>query len=205
MIFPSQRQSELYGEVGREIARYGEGAARREALDPATRPLPAYDCPTGTCATDKVCEEVKDGDTIAPDSREHVERNACNRCPGTNPDPVMHTVERLFGLTEREELSHYEDAEGNHWQHDNWLTAPRYHGDAGIGARDAQNMTFRVVLAAGGGRGWQCRYYGGALDDTSLDLGTFDYADGGTSMHMSMDVTPHNGNPNYAPNMTETF
>ncbi len=205
MVYLSPESAEALGALGEEIGRWGGAALRRSPLDPATRPLPPYDCPTGNCRNDKPCQEVKEGDAIDPFSREHVERNACNRCPTTNPEPVTHTVARLFGLTESEEISHYEDAEGNQWQPDNWFTAPRYHGDAGIGARDPSNMTYRVVMAATGGRGWQCRYHGGQLDDRSLDLGTFDYAEGGTSMHMRMDVSPHNANPLYAPNLTETF
>ncbi len=205
MIIPSQKSAEALAELGREGGRWAEGLARREALDPATRPLPPYNCPTGTCATDKPCEEVKPGDTIAPDSREHVERNACNRCPATNPTPVTEVQSRMWPLPDKEVVVRYEDSEGNHWLPDSMFSAPRFHGDAGLGARDAPNMTYRVALSLSGGRGWQCRYFGGVLDDTSLDLGTFDYADGGTSMHMSMDVSPHNANPNYAPNLTETF
>jgi len=192
-------------ETAEALASLTRPYGRREALDPATRPLPSYDCPTGTCRTDKVCEEVVDGDTIDPSSREHVERNACNRCPASNPTPVMQVVDRFWPLPDSEEVSHYEDHEGNQWLPDSIFTAPHFHGDAGFGARDAPNMTYRIHISAAGGRGYQCRYYGGALDDTSLDLGTFDYADGGTLMHKRMDVNPHGSNPNYAPNLTVTY
>lgn len=111
----------------------------------------------------------------------------------------------MWPLPDGEKISHYEDSEGNHWLADSAFTAPRFHGDAGLGAREAAFMTFRIGMSRSGGRGFRCRYYDGVLDDASLDLGTFDYADGGTSMHMSMDVSPHNTNPNYAPGLTETY
>lgn len=65
-------------------------------------------------------------------------------------------------------------------------------------------MTFRV-LPDGVARGWQCRYVKGTLDDTTEYMGTYDYASAGTSAHVSMDVTPHNANASYVPNLTEQY
>lgn len=193
---------------------------RRTPLDPTTRPLPPYDCPTGTCAQDKICEDVSPGDPIDPNGREHVERNACNRCPSSNPAPMTRVIAQHGRNLAREEITHYEDDEGNQWQPDSWFTAPKFHGDPGIGARTPGNQTYRLIRAASDGRGWQCRYVAGVLDDTSLDLGTYDYASAPTPIravgnritfgsvddtHNDMDVTPHFSNPNYAPNMTERF
>lgn len=192
---------------------------RETALDPATRPLPAYDCPTGTCRTDKVCTEVSLGDAIEPFSREHVERNACNRCPSTNPTPVTRVISQ-FRNEQNTIVAFYTDREGNAWQPDSQFTAPFFHGDAGLGNRIFTSMTFRLERAGNGGSGWQCRYFESALDDTSLDLGTYDYAPTPSvaralgnrisfeligNVHNDMDVKPHNGNPNYAPNLTEAF
>lgn len=207
--------------IADSVARKVEPFVRSEALDPATRPLPPYNCPTGTCRTDKICTEVSVGDPIDPMGREHIERNACNRCPSTNPTPVVRIGRTGHaGSVTYEEITHYTDSEGNSWAPDSGLTAPVFHGDAGLGNRTAGNQTYRLTASASGGRGWQCRYYGGAVDDTSLDLGTYDYAPApgkaravGNRItfglvgddHNDMDVKPHNANPNYAPNLTEKF
>ncbi|MCK0122432.1 hypothetical protein MWU61_17890 [Loktanella sp. F6476L] len=205
--------------IADSVARKVEPFVRSEALDPATRPLPPYNCPTGTCRTDKICTKVSIGDTIDPYGREHIERNACNRCPSSNPIPVNRIIPKHGRTPQRTEISHYVDGQGNTWAPDSGLTAPVFHGDAGLGNRNAENQTYRL-LQGHGGRGWQCRYYGGAVDDTSLDLGTYDYAPApGTARavgnrvtfglvgddHNDMDVKPHNSNPNYAPNLTEKF
>ncbi|MEL7090400.1 MAG: hypothetical protein AAFN94_01580 [Pseudomonadota bacterium] len=197
-----------------------EPFVRTEPLDPATRALPAYNCPTGTCGQDKVCEDINVGDHIDPFGRAHIERNACNRCPSTNPTPMTRVIPPGWIRGERQEITHYEDSEGNFWQPDSSLTAPIFHGDAGLGNRTADNQTYRLERAMSGGRGWQCRYVGGQLDDTSVDLGTYDYAaapsvaravgnfvTGGyvENAHDAMDVQPHKANPNYAPGLTETF
>lgn len=217
MLYPTPESAEAISEATQELI---EPYTRTEPLDPATRPLPRYDCPTGTCAQDKVCSEVEIGDTIDPDGRAHIERNACNRCPSRNPTAMTRVIPPNWIRGERTEITHYEDSEGNQWQPDSSLTAPIFHGDAGLGNRTAGNQTYRLAVAASDGRGWQCRYYGGRLDDTSLDLGTYDYAPAPSAMraignrvtfgwvddeHNAMDVQPHNANPNYAPNLTETF
>lgn len=184
------------------------------------RGLYRLNCPTGTCRTDKVCEEVEIGDPIDPQSREHVERNACNRCPSTNPTFQRIETYNLGPNFPPRIDQFYGDSEGNRWQADSKFTAPDFHGDAGLGNRTEENMTYRLERSVSGGRGWQCRYYGGALDDTSLDLGTYDYAPSPgmaraagnyfapswvSNDHNDMDVVPHNANPNYAPNLTEKF
>jgi hypothetical protein len=209
-----------YSRIGEAVVEQTEPFRRTEPLDPASRPLPPYDCPTGECASDKVCTEVQLGDTIDPFGLEHVERNACNRCPTSNPEPVTRVIPEGWVRGEREEITHYMDSQGNRWQPDSWFTAPQFHGDPGIGHRTPGNQTYRLEFALGGGRGWQCRYVGGVLDDTSLDLGTYDYAPapsklravgnrmtGGMveDLHNDMDVSPHFANPNYAPGLTETY
>jgi hypothetical protein len=166
------------------------------------------------------CEEVSIGDTIDPFGREHIERNACNQCPTSNPTPVSRIVPRHGRNPERVEITHYIDSQGNMWDPDSGFTAPIFHGDAGLGNRTAGNQTYRLTSSSTGGRGWQCRYFGGAVDDASLDLGTYDYAPAPgvaraagnrvtfglvDDIHKDMDVSPHNDNPNYAPNLTETY
>jgi hypothetical protein len=165
------------------------------------------DCPTGTCGAavaDPDCRSVKRGDTINPQSKAHIERNSCNRCPKSPPRPVYITKPgKLWGTTRV--LSHYTDDEGNRWAPDNAVTAWWYHNDPFPGLRDNNNMTFRVVATGNGSRGWQCRYSGGALDDTTTAMGTFDYAPAGTGDHISMDVTPHGANPHYKAGLTATY
>jgi hypothetical protein len=164
-------------------------------------------CPTGKCASaapDPDCRSVKVGDTIDPFSKLHTERNRCNRCPTTPPRPVYITKPgRLWG--ERRVLSHWTDSEGNTWAPDNAFTAWWFHDDPLPGTRDNNNMTFRVVKTASGGRGWQCRYVAGKLDDTTNAMGTYDYAPAGTGDHYAMDVSTHDANPNYVANLTQTY
>jgi hypothetical protein len=164
-------------------------------------------CPTGQCASaaaDPECRSIKLGDTINSSSKAHTERNRCNRCPTKPPRPVYITKPgRVWGT--RRVLSHWTDDEGNTWAPDNAFTAWWYHDDPLPGTRDNNNMTFRIARSASGGRGWQCRYSGGTLDDTTTAMGTYDYAPAGTGDHISMDVTPHGANPNYVGGLTEKF
>lgn len=167
-----------------------------------------FDCPTGNCGSaepDPDCKSVKAGDTVEPNSKAHTERNRCNRCPKSPPRPVYITKPgRIYGT--RQVLSHWTDDEGNIWAPDNAATAWWYHDDPFPGFRDKNNMTFRVKSVASGGKGgWQCRYENGVLDDASPAMGTYDYAEAGTSSHWSMDVSPHNANGNYVPNLTEQY
>ncbi len=113
------------------------------------------------------------------------------------------------------------DSEGNIWGADNSVTSANFHGDPGIWNSAQASGTFRVKTTTGGKRGgWQCRYYEGVLDDTSFDLGTYDYADAPSflravgrftagsyvdNLHDDMDVQPHHANPYYIPNLTEKF
>ncbi|WP_299848125.1 hypothetical protein [uncultured Paracoccus sp.] len=182
-----------------------------------------YDCPTGRCGAteDPPCRSVKLGDKIDPNSRAHLERNACNRCPNTPPRPVY--IEKLnmrTGMTFKV-LDRWVDHEGNTWEPDNAATAWWFHDDPVPGFRDEKNMTFRVArVASGAGRGWQCRYVGGKLDDTTKYMGTYDYAPApsaaravgnmiapGTveNLHNAMDVAPHKVNGNYLPNLTQRY
>lgn len=210
-------QNDGSGIVGKIIEHMGVSQPR----NPANNPVPAYNCPTGTCKTDRVCEGVEKGDTIAPSSRAHIERNSCNECPSSPPVPVYvtKTEMRRYESREVQELIGYADHTGRLWQPDNELTAPIFHGDAGIiSGRDYRSMTFRLDRGLSDDeRGWQCRYYHGMLDDTSTDMGTYDYADSSitkavgamvyltTDHHDLMDVQPHNSNPNYAPNLTTQY
>ncbi len=167
-----------------------------------------YNCPTGKCGkdTDPPCRSVKRGDTVAPNSRAHLERNACNRCPKKPPTPVYITKQNIRTGVEFKVLDRWVDHEGNTWEPDNAVTAWWYHDDPIPGFRDNGNMTFRVArVAAGGARGWQCRYKNGALDDTSKYMGTYDYAPAGTTDHVSMDVSPHGKNSNYVGGLTQKY
>lgn len=166
-----------------------------------------FDCPTGECAEEHPCESVKEGDEIDPNSVEHIERNACNRCPSSPPTPVYEMVPSWLNGYEPE-LSHYTDSEGNIWSTDNPFTAAWYHGDPlkNAIAPDNNNRTFRVETRADGGwPGWQCRYVDGALDDSSEYMGTYDYGTPGTTDHYNMDVTTHGDNSGYAPGLTQQF
>ncbi|MFV0408294.1 MAG: hypothetical protein ACK5LJ_00910 [Paracoccus sp. (in: a-proteobacteria)] len=179
-----------------------------------------YNCPTGECRRDRVCAEVRPGDNIAPYSREHIERNACNRCPRTPPQPVY--VEKLAprGYGPTSELAYYMDSEGNQWAPDSWFTASvlDFHGDPLL--RDTDNQTYRVIWTMSGEMGWQCRYESGKLDDSSRYMGTYDYgptphvlrAIGNKAsfgyienIHNDMDVVPHMQNGYYVPNLTEVY
>jgi hypothetical protein len=187
---------------------------------PADHPLPtaAFNCPTGTCDS-KACSDIPRNQAynIQPFSRPHVERNACNRCP-TSPPPLVEIKSRSWFQRPATALI---DVEGNLWGIDSSVTAPKFHGDPGWFRRDGNSATYRVQKAArANAGGWQCRYWEGALDDTSYDLGTYDYADApgvlralgratlGSSidnLHDDMDVVPHFANPRYAPNLTQKF
>ncbi len=143
-----------------------------------------YNCSTGEC---KHCHQIKEGDEIPPFSRAHIERNACNRCPSLPPEPQYEIVrERVSGqmkrnhpngYREKKVFTHFEDSENHVWEPDNSITAWWFHDDPFPGFRNDQNMTFRVAAEEGGARGWQCRYEGGVLDDATLGMGTYDYAD----------------------------
>jgi len=180
-----------------------------EPRNPADNPVPAYNCPTGTCGTDKVCAEIVEGDTIDPNGRAHIERNACNKCP-SSPPVAIYIMEREYhnslDYIEYPVLDHYADSSGRVWSPDNSFTAPIFHGDAGLGNREPESMTFRLENGLSSDeRGWQCRYHHGVLDDTSTDMGTYDYAEAPSPNHTAMDVDPHLANPNYAPNLTEQY
>ncbi len=242
----------------------GTGLTGDRPRNPADNQLPPFDCPTGTCAEDKVCEEVEESDDIDPFGRAHVERNACNKCPSSHPTEIWDTIDTnvdgqslwIFiqeyesdgtipysqastwrhylekgytnlviadmNRTLRTSTARYEDHTRRIWGPDHWFTAPQYHGDAGImGERVPEYMTFRLLQGQGDERGWQCRYYGGVLDDTSIDLGTYDYAPAPPKLsailekfsygdwfetgHNFMDVEPHEQNPSYAPNLTVKY
>lgn len=165
------------------------------------------DCPTGDCASsepDPDCRSVSRGDAIDANSALHTERNRCNRCPSSPPRPVYITKPgRVWG--ERRVLSHWTDDEGNVWAPDNALSAWWYHDDPLPGLRDREDMTFRVVRTASGAGGWQCRYVGGALDDSSRYMGTYDYAPAGTADHWNMDVVPHDANDAYVGGLTTRY
>ena len=165
-----------------------------------------FDCPTGECGEQEPdCRSVEVGDTIDPNSTLHTERNRCNRCPSTPPTPVYIEKPAGRGQTHRV-LSHWTDSENNTWAPDNAVSAWWFHGDPFPGFRDRNNMTYRVVnVAAGGKGGWQCRYTNGVLDDTTADMGTYDYAPAGTSDHVSMDVSTHNANSAYVGGLTEQY
>lgn len=167
-----------------------------------------FDCPTGTCGEEPICKQIKEGDDISSSSRAHLERNACNRCPSSNPTPVYSTsiwYDRHGNPRRSRRLTGFTDSEGNSWEPDNAGTAWIFHDDPFPGFRTFENMTYRVVETTSGGRGWQCRYVDGVLDDTTSDMGTFDYAPAPSGEHWSMDVMPHFGNSNYTPNLTEQF
>lgn len=169
--------------------------------------MASIECPTGECASaasDPDCASISRGDVIDAFSKQHTERNRCNRCPKIPPRPVFITKpSRVWGTSRV--LSHWVDSEGNTWAPDNAVTAWWYHDDPFPGWRDNNNMTFRIVRSSLGQRGWQCRYVSGTLDDTSTAMGTYDYAPAGTGDHISMDVTPHGTNPNYVGNLTQQF
>lgn len=174
--------------------------------NPSDNPVPAYNCPTGTCGADKVCAEIVAGDSIDPNGRAHIERNACNKCPSSPPMPVYRTIPQHGRNPEERRLLYYEDDTKRRWKPDSAFTAPIFHGDAGIGRRALDSMTYRLVKGLSlDEHGWQCRYYLGVLDDTSTDMGTYDYAEAPSSHHNAMDVDPHLANPNYAPNLTEQY
>ncbi|MFM2391815.1 MAG: hypothetical protein RLZZ437_3370 [Pseudomonadota bacterium] len=198
----------------------GMGNLFGQARNPADYPLPpgpAFDCPTGTC-DNKPCSSIARNQkyTIDPFLAPHINRNQCNRCPTNHPFEL--TIERRMLLPNVVVLT---DAEGNIWNMDSAFTAPIFHGDPGLGRRDAGTATYRVAKTANDrAGGWQCRYYGGVLDDTSYDLGTYDYADAPgilravgrfaagsyvDNLHDDMDVAPHAANPAYAPGLTEKF
>lgn len=188
---------------------------------PADYPLPPssnFDCPTGTC-DNTACSDIPRNQkrVIEPFSRPHVARNECNRCPTAPPfrlliAPVPPSLATTVLIT---------DSEGNIWSMDSSLTAPIFHGDGGFFSRKDASATYRIKKVANNQRGgWQCRYFEERLDDTSYDLGTYDYADAPgmlravgryaagdniDNLHDDMDVLPHNANPYYAPGLTRTF
>jgi hypothetical protein len=169
-----------------------------------------FDCPTGECDnSEPPCESVKPGDEIDPNSREHTERNACNRCPSSPPTPVYRQQSAAQRARHGKRLSHYTDSEGNIWSADNSITAAIFHGDPISNiftAADNNTRTFRVTSRADGGwPGWQCRYVDGAVDDTTGDMGTYDYGPAPSSAHTSMDVSTHRANGNYVPGLTEQY
>jgi hypothetical protein len=188
--------------------------------DPALYPLPTtpFDCPTGTC-DNRACSDLPRNvlNTVDPFGRPHVERNACNRCPTAPPFEVL-VVDSILPFGDTTILT---DSEGNTWNMDSGATAPRFHGDPGLLRRDRDHATYRLAEPADGtSGGWQCRYWGGVLDDTSYDLGTYDYADAPgvmramgravagsyvDNLHDDMDVVPHFANPRYVPNLTQKF
>ena len=183
-----------------------ESYTRKEPRNPEDHPVPAYNCPTGTCGTDKICAEVVVGDPIDSNGRAHIERNACNQCPSSPPVPLYRTIPPHGRNPARQKLLYYQDHTGRQWLPDSRFTAPIFHGDAGLGHREPDSMTFRLdVGLTDDEHGWQCRYYHGVLDDTSTDMGTYDYAKAPSAAHTSMDVRPHNENPNYAPNLTTKY
>ncbi len=186
-----------------------------------------FDCPEGTCGEDEPrCRDIELGDEIDPNSVAHLERNECNRCPASPPTPVTVRKRRWVGLLlapggweEYDEVVGYIDCEGNEWAPDNRFTSWHFHGDPNPLTTDfdRMNATFRVV-PSGSVRGWQCRYVNGGLDDTSPDMGTYDYAPAGISEviegilpggerneHDDMDVQPHNANGNYVPGLTTVY
>lgn len=168
-----------------------------------------FDCPTGECEEEHPCESVKEGDKIDPNSVEHTERNACNRCPSSPPTPVYAQQTKRQRARHGPRLRHYTDSEGNIWSADNALTAAYFHGDpiSNIySPPDNNNRTFRVESRADGGwPGWQCRYVDGAVDDTTEYMGTYDYGTAPSSAHTSMDVSTHSDNNNYVPGLTQQF
>lgn len=163
-----------------------------------------YNCPTGTCAQDKVCNEISTEDTIDPFGRAHIERNACNQCPSSAPQPVRIRVRpRRWHRGPVYKIDHFVDSQSRRWLADSSLTAPIFHGDAGFFYREIESMTFRLERGLSDDeRGWQCRYYFGVLDDQSSDMGTYDYADAPSGDHTRLDVDTHLVNPNYAANLT---
>lgn len=169
-------------------------------------------CATRNC---KPCTMVKLGDIIDPNSKAHIERNACNRCPTVAPK-AKYVTKRIkvtgqsrrnypSGYRVQKVFTHFEDSEGNIWDPDTALTAWWFHDDPFPGFRSNQNMTFRIFDSINGGRGWQCRYENGVLDDVTTAMGTYDFAEAGGKDHVNMDVSPHNANPNYKPNLTMQF
>lgn len=188
--------------VGEMVANVGD-LFNQEPRNPADSPVPDYNCPVANCGAEKVCEQVNVGDPITGDSRAHIERNACNKCPSSPPVP-RYSVRGDRNHPRR--ILYFEDHTGRRWQPDSDLTAPIFHGDAGFGHRTHDSMTFRLDFGLSQDeRGWQCRYYKGQLDDTSTDMGTYDYADAPSSNHTEMDVNTHLQNPHYAPNLTERY
>lgn len=191
--------------VGEMVANVGD-LFNQEPRNPADSPVPDYNCPVANCGTEKVCEQVNVGDPITGDSRAHIERNACNKCPSSPPQPVYKVIPRHGRNPERKVLLFYEDHTSRQWEPDSGFTAPIFHGDAGLGNREHDSMTFRLLYGLSDSeRGWQCRYYKGQLDDTSTDMGTYDYADAPSSNHTEMDVNTHLQNPHYATNLTERY
>lgn len=167
------------------------------------------DCPTQLCAAAKPCQRVKLGDVIDPNSDAHLRRNECNACPIKPPSPLY--IRKRYKVPgtdwqvyERQVFTGYVDDLNNEWAPDNAVTAWWFHGDPFPGTRDDANMTFRVV-PKGAVRGWQCRYVKGVLDDTSSQMGTYDYADAPSVNHTRMDVSPHNVNDKYVPNLTRQY
>lgn len=190
-----------------------------DARNPADHPLPteAFNCPTGTC-DNTPCSDIPRNVSrvIDPFSRAHVERNACNRCPTQPPIRTVIPSNSMF----IPDTVVYLDSEGNKWGIDSAVAAPRFHGDGGMIGREDGSSTYRVTKTANGqSGGWQCRYYQGNLDDTSYDLGTYDYADaeimavigskvpfaGIENIHDTMDVQPHYANPRYTPGLTKKY
>lgn len=157
-----------------------------------------FDCPTGDCGEALACEQVGLEDEIDAESVEHLERNACNKCP-PSPPVAKYDVYYLWP----DKFLGYFDCDGNEWEPDNRFSAYLYHDDPFPRPwRTPDDMTYRVV-ENGVVRGWQCRYVDGKLDDESTYMGTYDYAPSGTTAHWNLDVTPHNENDGYAPNLTK--
>lgn len=86
-----------------------------------------YNCPTGECGHDeKDCHAIEEGDEIGPNSKAHLERNACNRCPSSPPKPYyqIHRISRGRGQYDTVKLLlYYYDDEDHKWAPDNALTA----------------------------------------------------------------------------------
>ncbi|MFC1572742.1 RHS repeat-associated core domain-containing protein [Candidatus Eisenbacteria bacterium] len=125
--------------------------------------------------------------TLDPQSKQHIERNRCNRCPRREP-------EEIEGCPGRWDLL------GNQWKRDNPMTAFRFHC-GWLGYRTYRGVTIR---------GSQCTYSPtGIFVDAGRCMGTYDYSTPrdpvSTLRHHQLDVVPHGSNPNYKPFLTTTY
>ncbi len=119
---------------------------------------------------------------VDPYSKKHTHRNANNKCPKKKPDCQSGSCV---------------DQKGNVWGEDSGHHFGDYHNHGG-GYR-----TFRGKRKF---KGSQCTYDEcGNLKDEGPYMGTYDYGEAGTKLHLLWDVEPHRVNPNYEPNLTETY